>query len=328
MVFIASLTSIALTLATLAWVAPTSIPDQLVTTMQKGGQQQVKDLDLNVLNKTKQRLWYIYDKRNKIDNNFYSNSTDRLQAVMFSSDGWAVTYAPKYSKGTEKYWEGIDYQGTSYSVEKVFVDHLSKFTYVKFAGDGFPFISFENWNNLTEGSLVWELSYDRNVQHVLKNPLNLGNEKKYSIWKSQFFYNLADAKVGDLIINENGAMVGLIDKNGSIIYGWMIDSQYASILQSGSPNYMGVDWSGYMVHGFTKNVDFTKRLSGFYVESSPTSATSSTVGVGDLVVRIENKTLEEQDVSRQILSAPEQFLATVFRDNREVEILVDKTKVQ
>ena len=327
LIFIAGLSSITMTLATLVWFVPTFIPDQLVTTIQKGSQSQKEDLDMNVLNNAKKRLWYIYDKRQKIDEQYYTDTTNKLQAVMFSSDGWAVVYAPEYYKGTEKFWEGVDYQGSRYAIEKVFVDPISKFTYVKFARDGFSFISFANWNNNGEGSVVWELSANTRKQHILGKAVNVSDKQKYAIWTNQFFYNLADAVPGNLIINENGEMIGLIDANNNLIYGWMVDSQYGSILQNGIPNYYAVAWIGYMVHGFTKDQDLTKRISGFYVEGSPTRVTSSTVGIGDLVMRIQNRLVEAETVSRQLLFAPEQFSVTVLRNSKEYEIIINKLNV-
>lgn len=328
LIAVASLTSVALTLATLVWFIPSFIPDQLVNNIQKGDAAQNQKLDLEIYNNTRRRVWNIYDKRQKIDNLFYSNSADVLQALMFSSDGWAVVYAPDYYPGLEKFWEGINYQGVPHKIEKVFVDSVSGFTYVKFAGDGFSFISFANWDDLDQGATVWTLSNNQIKQQILKQPARISKQRNYSIWQPQFLYNLPDAKEGDIVINSDGELVGLIDEKNNIIFGWMVDNQYASILDTGVPNYTAVEWSGSMVSGFLNQDDFTIPLSGFYVAKSPTRATSSTVGVGDLILRIQNESTNGAEISRQMLSAPDQFLVGVLREGQEIDIMVEKTRVK
>ena len=83
-----------------------------------------------------------------------------------------------------------------------------------------------------------------------------------------------------------------------------------------------------MVHGFTKEGSTTNKISGFYVDSSNTGVSSSTVGISDLIVRTQGVSVDAYDLSRQILLAPNQFTVTVLRDNKEVEILVEKIKVK
>lgn len=328
MVFVASLSSLALTLSTIVWLAPSFIPDQLVVGTQKIFKEQKEELDVAVLNKTKQRLWYIYDKREKIGGRFYPNSAEKMQAVLFSSDGWAIVYAPNYKAGLEKNWEAFDYQGVAYKIEKVFVDPLSKLAYVKFAGNGFSFISFANWNEVSSQQTVWEVSVNAREKYVLEKPINIGTEKSYSIWEPQFFYHLPElSEPGSLVINSSGEMIGILDANRNIIYGWMVDSQFAPILEKGMTDYTAVLWKGRMVHGFVKENDFIKRVSGFYVDSSPTRISESAVGAGDLIIRIQNRQVEEENLSRQILSAPEKFSVTILRDGQELNLEAVKTKI-
>lgn len=327
-VFVAALSSLALTMSTLVWFAPSFIPDQLVVGTQKIFKEQKEELDVVVLNKTKQRLWYIYDKREKIGGRFYPNSAEKMQAVLFSSDGWAIVYAPNYKVGLEKNWEAYDYQGVSYKIEKVFVDPLSKLAYVKFAGSGFSFISFANWNEISTGQAVWNISANTRERFILEKPVNVGAEKSYFIWEPQFFYHLSDSfEPGSLIITNSGELIGILDSNRNIIYGWMVDSQFASILEKGMTDYSAVLWKGRMAHGFVKENDFIKKVSGFYVDSSSTSMAENMVGAGDLILRIQNRSVEATDLSRQILSAPENFSVTILRDGREFNLEAVKTKI-
>ena len=85
-----------------------------------------------------------------------------------------------------------------------------------------------------------------------------------------------------------------------------------------------------MVDGFVAAADGVgaRRVSGFYVSGSPTRATSSTVGSGDVIIRIQNKPVDSFTLARQILSAPERFLITVWREGEEVDIMIEKTEVK
>lgn len=327
-VLVSALTSVALTLTTVVWFVPTFTPEQMVTKIQKNKQEQKVELDIGVLNKTRQLVWNIYDKRQKIDNKYYRSSTEVLQAVMFSSDGWAVVYDADYKKGEEKNWEGVDYQGTIYKIEKVFVDPVSKLNYVKFAGEGFPFVSFVNWKDLGEGDVVWEVSLSDYKQQVLEKQINVSNIQTYSIWQQQYFYHLPNViDGGSLIINEKGDLVGIVNENGNIIESWMVENQYSSVLKDGVPNYTAVAWKGYMVYGHTREEDYTKRISGFYIASSPTFITSSSVGQGDLIIRIQDRQVKASTLAREILLAPEKFNVTVLRNNVEIDIMVKKASV-
>jgi len=326
LIFVAGLTSVALALSTLVWILPSFAPDQTLINSQKIFNSGNAEIDLSLLNTVKKRLWYVYDSRDKIDKQFYAESVDKYQATMFSSDGWAVAYATDYKKGDEKYWEGVDYQGTVYKIQKVFVDPVSRLTYIKFEGDGFPFISFANWNDIYDNYSAWELSAVEYNQRLVRKDLS-AVEPEYKIWEPQLFYSVTGGEAGNILINNSGEMLGILNEDGRVIYGWLINSQYASVLQNGAPDYRGVNWSGYMVNGHVSYGELIKKVSGFYVEKSDTKITSSTVGVGDVIVRVQNQPVNILNLSRQVLLAPENFSVTVYRDGQEFDIQVLKNKV-
>ncbi|OGH59452.1 MAG: hypothetical protein A2725_01330 [Candidatus Magasanikbacteria bacterium RIFCSPHIGHO2_01_FULL_33_34] len=327
LVFVAGLSSVSLTLSTLVWFAPSFVPDPTLVSSQKTNNTEVVEVDLSVLNSVKKRLWYVYDTRDKINKQFYADSANKYQSVMFSSDGWAVAYVPDYRKGDEKFWEGVDYQGTIYNIEKVFVDTVSNLTYIKFDGDGFPFISFANWNDIGNNEIVWGVSLTEYQQYNFEKDLALNN-LEYKIWQPQLFYLIKDDfEVGNILVNEKGEMMGMVDNDGRVIYGWLVDSQYASILQSGAPDYRAVEWTGYMVNGYVNYGGLTKRVSGFYVDKSNTKVTSSTIGVGDVITRIQNQPLKTEDLARQVLLSPDKFNVAVYRDGQEFDIEIGKNKV-
>lgn len=325
----AGLVSLTMTLSTLVWFVPSFIPDQSVLSTQKDLGDRFADIDLSVMNNTKKKLWYVYDRRQKVDGQFYPDNAKALPAIMFSSDGWAVLYDAGYFLGLERYWEGLDYQGTIYKVEKVFVDNIGGFIYVKFDGGGFPFVTFADWNKLDENSPVWEISRDSYKKHTLKNDSDNVNKRDYKIWQPQLLFKVSEFLAsGDILINENGELSGIVNDDGRLLYSWMIEGQLASVLQNSAVDYRAVSWTGYMAHGFVKVNDYTKRVNGFYVKNSPTKISSSTVGVGDLVIKVQGAPVSLANLSRKILFAPEEFAVTVLRGGQEYEIMVKKVGVQ
>lgn len=327
--FTAALTSIAVTLATLVWLAPSYIPDQLVTIIRKRSETPAAALDAIVINKVRPRLWHIYDKRQKIGGRFYRDNEVKLSAVMFSSDGWAVMYAPNYRPGLERFWEAFNYQGVAHAVERVFLDPVSGLTYLKFRGDGFPFVSFADWGKIGPGSRVWLLASGGWREQRLDEPVTEAVAGPVSIWQPMVFYGVRESFAeGAAVINDVGQLVGFVGPGKKLIFGWLIDNQYAAVLAQGQTSYQAVSWRGHLVEGFARSDSGERRLTGFYVTASPTKSASSTVGAGDVVTRVQNKPVEAANLARQILFAPDSFFVTIFRHGQEVQIEVKKEAIK
>ncbi len=328
-IFVAALTSVALTLATVVWFVPSFFPEQTANSIVKSVRPPEENLDPAIVRALRQRVWNVYDSRDKIDNNFYRKDTKPMSAVMFSTDGWAVMYDPNYRLGVEKNWEGYDYQGYQYEIEKVIYDPVSKFVYLKFVGDGFSFVSFYNWDNLESGALVWLYKNGDWSPSVLENTVSLSQTKSENIWKPNFFYNLSeDLEEGTIAVSAEGDLVGVSNKEKKLIPGWLVENQYAQILENGKTLYTVLPWQGYMVDGFVNKNDLPQRVNGFYVSYSNTKNSSTTVGVGDVITKIQKESIIVENLSRKILFAPQNIMVTVLRDGEELDIAVEKIELK
>ena len=76
-----------------------------------------------------------------------------------------------------------------------------------------------------------------------------------------------------------------------------------------------------MVTGVTR-IGAAQLTQGFYVTASPTEATSSTIGRGDLIVELNFRALRPTDAARAVLTAPELVSVTVVRKNSEEHVIV------
>src|SRR3989338_1283456 len=328
---VSALTSVALTLATIVWLAPNVISQELVISGRERNERQELAPQLNpaVANDARPRLWVIHDRRQKLTGGFYSVESGEYQAMMFSSDGWMVAAVPEYRVGVERGWEIADYQGQTRAIERVVLDPISDLTYIKVTGEGLPFAVFSSWEEIGPGSDIWFSAPGERWQSAgLSRPIFSGALRLYAVAEAQWQYRLPpSAKPGQIVIDEAGALVGFVDDKLALIEGWRVENQYVSILGTGKTRSTSLPWVGTMVDGFVAAADGVgaRRVSGFYVSGSPTRATSSTVGSGDVIIRIQNKPVDSFTLARQILSAPERFLITVWREGEEVDIMIEKT---
>lgn len=338
---VAALTSIALTLATLVWLAPSVIPAELETRVRERSRDgsQASMLNPAVVNEARRRVWTIRDRRQKLDDlpapaGFYPASAARYEMIMFSSDGWAVAYVPGFrpglpaSAGAERFWEVFNHLGQAYQIEHVFYDAVSSLTYIKLAGEGFAFASFADWDKVGPGSAVWlSAEAGRWLPFTLPQPAPLGSERRYRLTEPQWQYVLpGELKAGQIAIDEAGALIGFVGEEQTLIEGWLVENQSAAILGAGKTRYLSAPWSGQMAEGFISGDDglVTRHVSGFYVSASPTRAASSTVGVGDVITHIQNQPVDPVTLPRRIFSAPERMAVTVWRNREEVDIVVEK----
>lgn len=327
---VSALTSVAITLATIVWLAPGVIPSDLA--IRIGGRNErregVSQLNPAVINDVRRRLWLIHDRRQKLDGGFYPTASPPYQALMFSSDGWLVAAAPQYRAGVERGWEAVDYQGEPRAIERVIPDPLSGLIYLKVAGEGFPFAAFANWEEIGADTAGWYWDQTQTWRALrLGQPAALSVERRYRPAEPQWQYRLpAEAAPGQVLIDDDGALIGFAGEDQRLIEGWQVENQYVSILAQGKIHYLSVPWLGQMAEGFVTGAEGVgaRRVSGFYVSSAPTRATSSTVGAGDLITHIQNQPVDPVSLPRQILAAPERMAVTVWRDGEEIDIIIMK----
>ncbi|MEK7065053.1 MAG: S1C family serine protease, partial [Patescibacteria group bacterium] len=322
----AFLSGIAAALVTVAWIAPTFVPADYYNTN--------RDLKNNnrpdplLVRQVKQRVIDVYDKRQKTDKVLYGQKARVTQAGLLSSDGWAVAFYPSYLSGEEKNWEAADYQGVLYGITKAIYDPISRLLYFKLSGQGFRVMSFGNSASLTDENL-WTIDNNGGGKEVILGELTAIDSKKiYPIWRAQSFAAISSgASVGEFVFGAQGESFGVVDERGEIIPAWLIDSQIGSLLEKQVVSYNGVPWRGYIVDGVNKDGVWTS-LTGFYVIESGGLAKADTINRGDVVLKINSRSVSSQDAAEQISSAQEEFKVVVWRKGKEMEVVVNKVVVK
>ena len=264
--------------------------------------------------------------RQKVQNEYYSEAAFVGQAMMLTSEGWAVLYTPDYVPGVERHWESIDHKGMIFTVEKSFQDRVSGLVYLKIAGDGFRGdISFLDWNTFDMGESLSSLSL-RGVVPAAFDRLEENDEpKQYELWKPRFSHTVVgDVSSGDVLIAENGDFIGFVNSDKKIIESWLISTQLQPLFEKEKNEYLALPIIGHRVEGVVVD-DMFENIHGFLVTKSNTKASSSAVGVGDVILRIEGLPFDEVTSARVMLFAPETILMQVLRDGEEVDLLVKKS---
>lgn len=322
----AFLSGIAAALVTVAWIAPTFVPNDYYNSNRDLRNNNRPDPLL--VRQVKQRVVDVYDKRQKTDKVLYGQKARVVQAGLLSSDGWAVAFYPSYVLGEEKNWEAVDYQGVLYGMTKTIYDPIGRLLYFKLSGQGFRVMSFGNNASLTNENL-WTIDNNGGGKEVVLGEFTaIDSQKIYPIWRPQSFAAISSgASAGEFVFGAQGESFGVIDEKGEIIPAWLIGSQIGSLLEKQIVSYHGVPWRGYIIDGVNKDGVWTS-LTGFYVADAGGLSKADAVNRGDVILKINGQSISSQDVAEQIASAPEEFKVVVWRKGKEVELVVKKMVVK
>ncbi len=324
-VFLAFISGVAASLSTVAWIAPVFVNETAYFGVGHSSSVSAgTKVDPLMIKQAKQRTVTVYDKNKKVDNSFYMPKSEVLEAAYLSSDGWAVAFYPNFVPGEERNWEAVDYQGSIRKVERTVYDPFSRLLYIKTSGQGFRIASFVDWSRIDSGYGLWSVRGSEWEFVVADDLENVSLAVSYPVWRPRFLYSLSpDAEKGSLLFDSQGGLAGISDENSRIIPGWMIEEQMDSLLERGRISYQGLPWSGYQVSG-VKFEDRWQPLQGWYISDAPSRASSSTIGWGDVLVGIDGQPISNSLNARQVFLSPDEFVATVWRQGEEVDILVKK----
>jgi len=328
LIFIAFISGTAAALSVVAWLAPTFVQsDAYYPTSRESKFLSTNQPDSLFQHQVGQKVLKIYDKNKKVGKIFYDKDSLVFSSAILSSDGWAVAHYPVYKIGAEKYWEAVDSQGLYYGVENVVYDSISELLYIKVTGQGFRLNSFSNWSDLSIGNNYWALNNGEWQEVSLQNLVSADKNKAQLIWRPQYFYSVwQDLNQGSLLFDNKGSLVGVIDGEKMLRSAWLIEGRINSLLDLGQISYYGLDWRGYMIDGVELEGKW-KKLSGFYISDVDSVATTSTIGLGDVVFKINGNPVKEKSLAEQLFSAPDVLMVSVWRAGEELEIEVTKEKV-
>lgn len=260
------------------------------------------------------RVW-LYDST-QVTNGVYTEAARVAPAVVLNAGGWIVWY----SAGQSTPVVALDWQGIKYQIEKT-VRTNSGLVFAKLAGANFrATTAFSEWPKWTETEPVWAWGADwqlKSWQHSVATPaVRLATDEVVA-------YQVVGAESGATITDVKGDLIGIVDKNGRVIPGWFIAAALPQVMITGQLSVAAVDWQGSFVTGIMVGPQW-QESSGFYVTAARVKRGEDAVQKGDIVTAINQQPVTPDSLARMLATSPQQFSATVWRNNALHTVTVDK----
>ncbi len=327
LVFLASLAGIAGALSTVAWIAPSVIPQGSFYAVDINQPIEQIEIDPLLRRQSAQKYLTVYDARDKIGNSFYVHDSAIFRAVILSSDGWAVAYYPDYLSGEQENWEVVDHQGIIHRVERLVPDPISGLLYFNISGEGFRIMGFDDWGNVVEQYPLWTMRDFEIEQAVVEKISERFQGRAFQIWQPRREYLLSeDLPVGSFLLNGSGELVGFVGDDNSIIMGWYVSEQIASIFDSARVRHTTLPVTGYLLNNVVVDGGL-QSYSGFYITQSRTAAGPTSLGKNDIIIAINGQSLNELNLARYLFAAADPLRVKIIRQGREMEITVQKQPI-
>ncbi|MBP9761145.1 MAG: hypothetical protein KBD15_02810 [Candidatus Magasanikbacteria bacterium] len=330
LIVIAFVAAIAATLTTIAWIAPFSLGDTSLSSYRSPRSSDYTEsvLDVQVEKQMQQRMVRVYDTREKIGQAYYAPSGLVGRAVMLTSSGWAVLHQSEYTPGEERYWESVNHQGIVFPINDVVFDPVSELVYINIEGDGFRGdVSFPDWNDIDVDGPVFAVNEYGSRPFALGSFIASDTNDVYAISAPRFFYQLTGTgEPGDIMVSEAGAFLGFLHADNRLIPSWLMSSQLQELFANKKIAYTGLSVKGTTVRAYTDESTF-QAVHGLYVTQSSTRATTSTLGVGDVIVRVNGIPFDEASVARHIIFAQSPVRVEVLRQGVVIEMDIEKQPV-
>lgn len=259
----------------------------------------------------------VYQGKPQLGVIFYADA-ELGNAIMLSSDGWAVMHYAKDVPPNLTTLSGFDYQGVMQNVEKVVPDTKQNVLFIKFDGDNYPVSSFAKWDGNVSGEYVWAVNDTWNL-HKIENYIE--SDTSVDIQNHIDTYALSKTeKAGSIVLDVKGNIVGFVNTDGNVEIGWGIEYQLQHVLSGSKISGDIFAISGYLVDGYLDpQTGNWKSGDVFVVTKTPKE---SALNSGDIVISFNGAPVKKHQFARQVAFAPESFLVTVLRADGMEELQV------
>ncbi|PIZ95622.1 MAG: hypothetical protein COX81_00405 [Candidatus Magasanikbacteria bacterium CG_4_10_14_0_2_um_filter_37_12] len=323
-IVIAMLSGLAGTLVTFAWVMPFWGVENSYYTINSSRLQSEKIMSPAqvFVSEQKIRMLRVVDRREKIDGQFYRPAGLIGTGVLLTDGGWFVTPLNTKISNSLNYLDAIGSQGEVFKVEKTMIDSENNLLYGKIFGQGFRVASFPDWKIISPGSVMWQTDGTVWDPIVLGDYIDVGLKDVFSIDEERYrLTGLEQLSYGRVLWTQDGQFVGFVEEENQINLAFNIEQNYTSLFGEVENKVNEFPWKGYTVENIDPRVSL-ENAYGFLVTYSPTKVSTSTIGVGDIVVKIEGKSLDPHRLYQQAKVLPSEFIMTVVRDGELFDILI------
>ncbi|MDD4476850.1 MAG: S1C family serine protease [Patescibacteria group bacterium] len=235
-------------------------------------------------------------------------------AIMVSSDGWLVMYAPDYDRNFKNLYLILS-DGSVNRPEKALLDNYSDILYLKIVNKQFKITSFAE----RSGAYYEDVFVNENGgwQHTVVG------QPKYNLFDAShldgvvsFSYSLeGDFTAGSTVINSQGRLLGLVNKNGSVIPAVVLTKILPSVLNKQKIIYPSLGAEGWFSEDKPLVVK-NEKVGGFAVNKIWSSG--SLLKKGDLILEINGQPVAAATFGSFLDS--ESVRLTVLRNGKNITI--------
>ncbi len=318
--FIAIAASLATVFMAFSWIVPRAVPEVPFYTFEHKTQIVEPTVDTSLLSRLSERQALLFDTRKQLAKQWYPAESILSSGVFLTSDGWVVFPLETIDPLEKKNLEVVDSRGVAYPLESIFIDTDLNLLYAKIKGEGFRFISFPNWNTLSQNtSLVGKSGSEYILTKVSGIQKNSDIKTPAEIWKQHYLYSVG-APIQGFFFTDQGELMGL-QKNGGLMPGWYIESSFLSLLSKQKLTYSVPPWKGELVDRGLQN-GFVRETTGFFVTEGDLDKNG--LKPGDVIVKINNQEFSLTTLSRFILQSPETVSLEIIRAGETMQKILPK----
>ncbi len=320
-IIISFLTGVLGTLVTVTWVMPFFEVENSYSTVNSLRFKTEKRVAPSQVfaSEQKRRMLRIVDRRKKVNDQFYRPDGLVGTGVILTDGGWFVMPLSTKISSSLNYLEVVDSQGQNYKIEKTVVNN--DMIYGKISGEGLRVASFPDWATVAPQTIVWQ------TDGVEWDPIALGDyvfattKEVFAIDEEVYqLTGLDQLLLGRVLWTQDGHFVGFAGEDDKVLLAFDIERNYTSLLSEGELVESSYGWQGYLVKDATPSAS-SEHAFGFLITSSPTDVSSSTVGIGDVIIEINGDSLNPHQLYQQIQSLPDSFSLGIVRDGEMFDIM-------
>ncbi len=269
-----------------------------------------------------ERTVKIFDKRKKLPGEFYDGAAYFGEATLLTLDGWAVLPLSGLSPADVPFLEAMDNQGRILSVEKIVNEPVTGLTYLDIQGQGFSVFSLVN-TQAFEPSEVWVLKKNEFVPTPLLVTISQTKESAKPLTQLTTRVTSA-APVSAFAVSEKGELVGLVDKNATLIPAVEINRHLRFLQKNDIIVSKSLPFVGYTAEGVQKDATGKTQVKyGFVVTDVGTKIKTGIVN-NDIIIRIQGKDFQPRTAREDVLNAPDEMTVTVLRQGKEIDVKINK----
>jgi len=243
-------------------------------------------------------------------------------AIVVSSDGWVAMYKPDYD-GSYKNFSVLAKDGQVYQLENAVMDKYSGVLYLKIKNAQFDVVNFSG--SISAGEDIFVFNDSDWYHSVVDYPVMSANVIPHMDTAPVLFYSLdGKFKLGDVVINSQGTVDGLIQNDGSLLSSDYITRVLPNILSAQTVVYPSLGADGW----FSEEqpiVVASSSASGFAV--TRVWSAGSKLRKGDIITEINGRVVTADDLWYNITGNTTVRLQ-IIRAGKTIEIETKLTDTQ